>query len=681
MPRQLNPDRVKVPVRRRTTADGDQTNGNWWALESERKRGAALWETVQILNVAHSARHMNDALLIGLYENRPPYWLGKRVDPLLSMSIESAGRRVPLNLVKSVIDTAMAMLGKNTAELRAFTSGGSWRDQRKAKQITKYNKGAFYLNGFHRQQQRSFIDGCLTGGRGAVKFWPDFQDGIVRCQRTHPRQILWNEMEGDEPRNLFQWRPVARETLLRRFPQKAETIAKAKPSVNPVNPAYRRATELYSHADLVDVAEGWHLGHRNEEDSGRHVLQVDSGCLVDEPWAFDMFPFATFCWDDADEGWGGRPLADTLAGFQTEISRHIRIYRKALERAAAMAGPWLEQTAEPETEGEFNQGEPWTPHKYRGKEPIFAAPPALDSGFLEYILFQYDKAFAEAGFSMLQAQGEKPAGVDAAVALREYNDITATRQVPKGQRYERQTEDGGKIQMFCSKRLFSGAKSKSIKVRAPGTRFLEEVDFKDIADVDESAYILQQSATSSLPTHFVGKLNAVVDMVRGGLFPKKQIEAGLGLRLLQMPDLEKEIDIETSARELTGYQVDEALYEGHYVAPEPYQSPEMLLEVAQNSYLLAKTMTGVPRRNKRLLERLMSEAQALIKKRQLAAPAPAANPAGPGAQALETGAPPPFTPPAGPPQQVITETPATPLPQQPPLPTPAVPSAAPALPV
>jgi hypothetical protein len=666
--------KTRVPARRLKASDPSLRDGTWWGLDGEKQRGQALWDTVQILNKEHAPRHFDDAAMVGLYRNQPPYWSGARRDPLLSATVVTqSGQRVPMNLVKSVIDTAAAMLSKNTAELRAFTSGGSWRDQRKAKQITKFNSGAFYLNGYHRHQQRSFRDGCLTRGRGAVQFWGDRKAGAVRCARVHPRTLLWNDLEGDNPNNLYQWQPIAREVVLRRFPEKRAIIEKCPPSVNPVNPAYKRQSAVFQHADLIDVASGWHNGFRNEEDSGRYIVQLESGNLWDKPYPCEMPPFATFSWDDEDEGWGGIPLADTLAGYQSEISQHLRIYRKALMRAAAMAGAWFERTSEAKDDA---TGDPWADHYYVGKEPVFAAPPALGADFFQFIMWQYDKAFAEAGFSQLQAQGTKPEGLDAAVALREYNDITATRQVPKGQRYERQTEDAGKIQMQIARELYTGEDKVSVKVAAPGTKFLEGVDFSDIADMEEDAYVLKQSATSSLPTHFVGKMQAVAEMIRSGLIPKAQVEQGLGLRLMQMPDLEKEIDIQTSTRDLAYMQVDEALYEGRYLAPEPYQDVNLLLQQAQNTYNFAKTLEGVPRKNMRLLERLISEADAVRKRAR--PPELGMMPTTPAAQAMAPGMPPQIGAAPGQVNTQVIEQPAVPLQQPAPLPSPAVPSAVPA---
>ncbi len=668
--------KIKVPLRHSTKPGANQkpdNDGQWWAASTKKLRASQAWDTIQMLSSAHGPRFMTDAAYNGLYENEPPYWMNAGVTQAPgspAFVTDDSGRRVPVNGAKSVIDTAAAMLSKNLAEVRAYTNGGKWRDQKRARGMTKYISGVFQASQFHRHQQLAFIDGCCSRARGAVKFWGDTKTGAIKCGRAHPRTLLWNDLEGSDPRSFYQNDQRAKESLLRQFGsdgKAAEAIAKAPEASTLSTLAFRKKSILSLHADMVDVGEAWHLGYNGEEDSGRHILTVNGYPLVDEPWPLEMFPFVFFTWEDSDEGWGGRPLIKQLAPYQLEINRYLRIHRKALERAAAMAGAWLERTSEV-VEDEYQNGEPWTARSYVGQPPVFAAPPALGPDFFQFIGWLYDKMLGEAGISELQAQGTKPAGLDAAVAMREYNDITATRQVVKGQRYERMTVDAGNLIIALSKRLFKD--HPDLMVRAPGKKEIELISFKDV-DMEADAFVLRTDATSALPTHFTGKLQTVIDMIRGGVIPDDQVKSGLGLRLLQMPDLEKEADNETASRDLAQMQVDECLYEGNYVSPEPYQDPQQLLTYAQNAYLHSQAWDDCPKKNRQLLERLMSQAESML-------PANNQPPATPGQQQGGLGAA-AFAPQGGPPVAApVVETPAVPVPQQAPPSSPAIPSAAPA---
>lgn len=215
---------------------------------------------------------------------------------------------------------------------------------------------------------------------------------------------------------------------------------------------------------------------------------------------------------------------------------------------------------------------------------------------------------------------------------------------------------------------------RDIIVRAPGTKFLDEIKWSEV-DMDEDAFVLQMSETSSLPTHFVGRMQVVSEMIRSGVLPEGKVRSGVGLRLLQMPDLEKEVDVETASRELAEMQVDSALYDGKYTPPEPYQDLQLLIERAQNTFMWGRTLKDIPAGNLRKLERLISEASRMLQRMQ---PPPTAAPAAPG-QPAAGGVPAQPGLPAlgGPPAQVsVTGQAAVPLGQPAELPVPAVPSAA-----
>ncbi len=660
--------KIKHQVSSRTGANQEaRTDGNWWRPEGGRQSAQALWDTVTILNTSHGSRRALDSLYVGMYENEAPAWMGSMAPrtPNEAPQFDHRGRRVTLNVGKSVIDTITSMIAKNLAEVRVLTNGGTWREQRRAKDLTKYLSGVFRLAGYHQAQQRSFIDGCLTRARGLVEFWADKKAARVRCRRTHPRTILWNDLEGEEPQNLFQRLAVPRESLLVAYGAKhREAIENAPKAVTPVTSSNRRLIGLAQYADMVDVYKGWHLPP-DPKTPGRYMLVINGGgrgdnqvALVDDPWKLDCFPFADFSWQDADEGWGGKPLMDTLAGYQKEVGQMLRTWRTALGRAAAMSGPWVEDGSETIMD-ELTDGGMWQPRKYRGTPPTFSAPPALGPDFFQGMNWLYDKAFAEAGISMLQAQGMKPGGLDSGEALIQYNDITATRQVIPGQRLERQSEKAAKISIALSRELY--VDNKELQVLAPGTKFLQQIRWRDV-DMDEDAYQLQASAVSALPQHAAGRIQALVNMIKGGLLPPEEIQGGLGLKLLNFPDLEKVVTMNTANHELATMQADSALYEGEYIGPEPFQDLGLLKSLATKQLLVAYQLKDVPAKNLRYLERLAVQADALQKRGMAPVPqAPAA--------ALPAM-------PAGPPGLPAV----APAPGVAPLPMPAVPTTAPALP-
>lgn len=600
----------------------EMRDGRWWSLGEERDRGEALWSTVKILDRHHSPRHMMDSLYIGLYENSPPYWLGNQAprSSVTPLGIDVSGTKVTLNVIKSVVDTVAAMIAKNMAELRVVTSGGTWREQQRAKGLTKAVSGCFYETRFHQHQQRAFVDGCLTR-KGAVKFWADRNAGKVRCERVPPHTLVWNDLEGDEPRNLYQVVPMSRDTLIAAFPAHAEAIEKAPQSTTPIQPNWRRPSGMASYADMVDVCEGWHLPP-SRDIAGRHAMMIEGQVLIDEDWSHEFFPFATYSWDDAYYGFGGRPLAETLVGYQIQLGRKLRVLQAAQDRACVPR--WMVE-GDTEVTGDHLTNEILGVVRYRGIEPRIVPGVALPPEFYTFIDWLYEKAFAEAGISLLQSQGTKPSGLDSGASLREFNDITATRQVIKAQRLERMTEQAGNIVIALMRDMYAG--NKSLVVRAPGTKVIEQIKWRDV-DMEEDAFVLRSFAVSALPTHPAGRIAAVVDMIRGGLLPQAEVQGGLGLKLLNFPDTEKVVTLETANQELAQKQVDAALYDGEYLGPEPYQDLVVLRSLAQRQAVHAMTLTGVPEKNLELVRRLAAESDEMLR-RAAPAPAPAALPAAP----------------------------------------------------
>lgn len=665
-----NPARTKLRARVSSKSTEKGGDGRWWAAPEGEKRGAALWETVEVLDKYNGARHMRDALYVALYENELPHWLWAGGTALASPANpaglalgEGSGFKATFNLIKSVTDTVAALLSKNLAEVRVLTSGGTWKQQQRSKLLTKYIAGAFDAMDYHQHRQRAFIDGCLTR-KGAVKFWADKARAKVMCERVAPHTLIWNELEGDSPQNLYQKMPQPRELLASEFPEHSEAIAKADAARNPLNPAYRRTSGLGEHADMVDVVEGWHLAAGLDEDGkpkgGRHVVMIEGTVLLDEEHTHDFFPFATYVWDDAYQGWGGRPLADIVYPYQRRLGRMMRTIQRAQDLACI---PRIFREKGSEVVGDHITNEVGGIVDYVGTPPTIAAWTSMPPEYYEFFWQLKEEAFADAGISLLQSRGEKPSGLDSEPSLREYNDITNTRQVTKGQRLETMDKQAARIMIALSRDLYED--QPKLQVLAPGTKFLQQITWREV-DMEEDTYTLRSFAVSALPTHAVGRIQTVTELIKAGIVPQEEAAGLLGF-----PDLEKVTTLMNANRDLAMMQVDAALYEGEYIAPEPYQDTELLVTLATKELLFSKQLKDVPRKHTDFLLRLISEGNLLTKRKTQ--PLPQAGAPVPGGMLS-----PPSAMPAPPPGVVPAAQMAPNVPEAAALPSPALPTVAPA---
>jgi hypothetical protein len=609
------PGRMKMTLPWRMDGKGGEAeatgdHGRWWAEEDEDKARSIALGCFRQLAAQMGNIHFRSALHTALYEGEEPPWLGALLpsaSPLFysSSSPRSNGTRARANLIRRCIDTGVATVGKNVVEVRCVTNGGSWRLQKKARQRTKFINGSLREMCFHEAQMRGMVDGMTTRTGGMIKGIIDFENETIKCKRVHPKSFVWNEAEGPEIRTLYERTPTTRDEVLARYPDQKSWIMKAKNSESLTS--IRGAKPNAQLADMIDVTECYHLG-TSDKNPGRMLVVLENCTLADEEWTFPGFPYARFCWDRADEGWQCRPASESLIGYHDAIGRTMRRIDKA-QGLMCVPRVWLEENSDVEEDNLTNEVGGVGHH--RGSPPTFSTAPAMPPEVYRWLDWLFEQGMADLGFNGMQTQGLKPAGLDAGVALREYNDIANTRQVPKGQQLERQTEYMGDLIMYLGAKL--AEKVPSFAITALGAGSYERIKFSEVNE-DSRDIRISSNPVSALPSTTPGKIQTITDLIKGGLLPPEEIQGGLGLKLLNFPDLEKVITMETAMRDIAEMQVDLALYEGKYLAPEPYQSAaglKILKTLSARAYFQALMLDGVPERNMDMIRRLMSESDLL----------------------------------------------------------------------
>jgi hypothetical protein len=630
---------VRLPHKIGTMArefDATTDHGRWWEEPDEDSRASALRNVTKVIQGMHAGRYLYDSLYTGLYENQPPYWVGvmqPQAPGLVQFgSSVTSMTRSRVNVLRRCVDTAASMLAKNPAEIRCETDGASWKLQKRARQQTKFVNGVLRSSGFHEVQKRTFVDGCLSRAGGIAKFSIDYANEKITCTRVHAAHVVWNDYKGEAPDDLSFAYPEARSKLESLYPDHADKIRGCTPFVRPLNQAYRRMVGSEHMADQVEVIESYHLAY-SEDKPGRHLITIANCVLIDEEWAYDFFPIARFLWAKADQGWANSPMADQIIGYHNEVGERMRTESRA-QKLACVPRVFIEQGSEI-VEDEITNEIGGLVH-YRGTPPTIAPATALPPEFYQRTDALIQKALADVGINEMQSAGQKPMGLDSGKALREYNDTGSARQILKGQAIELQTEDAGKIVFHLAKML--AEKCPGFAANALGARSFEKISWKDV-DGDANDVRFRSNPVSALSSTTSGRIQDVTDLIKGGLLPPEEVQSGLGLKLLNFPDLEKVVTLETAMRELAEMQVDGALYDGEWIAPDPYQTAVglgMLKMLAARSYYHALQMDGVPAKNVELLRMLMAEADALTQRLQgqpniaqpgAAPPAPAPAPA------------------------------------------------------
>ena len=554
------------------------------------------------LEEQHSQRLALDRLILRQYYGRGgTTQVAQAVQASSSQNILKAVESVRqggFSLIRAAIDTAVSLVARMPA-VKCQPTGETFSVRRRTKLQTRFLNGVMYAVDLKKRAHQAFIDGC-TARVGALLFYVDNED-TIRCERVNPLDLFWDETEDSvSPRNLARVHAVPRMQLAARFPDHAQAIS----SLPRYSPTSNPGVNLWSQddGDRVKVVEGWCLPLG--KDKGAHVVQSGDLTLAREDYPFERHCVATYRWGTSFDSFGGKPLGEILIPYQLWTNRIVRMIDEGLKNCI----PRLMVHENAEVEG----------YTTTSMEKILWAgqiPPTvqmgegLSSDLVAWRDTLQREAFNEAGVNIAAVAGVKPAGLTSAVALREYQDIANSRLIAPTAAFDAFITDCAKIILMLAETTYV---KEPARVRAPGTKQLDEIEWK-AGQLKESEYSVEVQATSALPLTVSGRLDFVKELLAEGLISRET-----GTRLLQLPDVEAELDRLNAPRDLAEKQVEMALWEGKYAPMNPYQDPNLVLEIGTAEYMKADLNGTFPPENMEILRRLIANAQSMVK-----APAPA----------------------------------------------------------
>jgi hypothetical protein len=328
-------------------------------------------------------------------------------------------------------------------------------------------------------------------------------------------------------------------------------------------------------------------------------------------------------------------VAELLAGIQVEMNRLVRSISEQLRRKGRGRIFYPKNSVNPEhLDNSIAPAIPYT----GGVPPTVENSPAVSQDEFMQVDRLYQRAFQIVGMSELSAQSKKPSGLDAAVALREFNDIETERFAFFVMAYERVFMDFAELSLD----LIRESGGKGYKVKLPNKRFMVELDFKDIG-LEKDDYVIQMYSSSSLPSTPGARLQRVEELRQGGY-----IDMAAAKRLLDFPDVDSEMSLQNAAADDVDASLSMILDQATPEMPvlEPYQDLDLVIQRGTVHYLYAKHH-GCDEERLDMLRQYIDLAAA--QKLEMMAPPP--EPPPPGMEGMAPGAP---QSPAGPMSNNVT---------------------------
>jgi len=562
----------------------DNNNGNthndrnfWWKLEKNQvhDRVFAVAEEIEF-NQSH-LRHRWEQFA-RLYSNR----IEIGITTTREQPIDDFDTLVTKNVVKSVIDTARSIIAKNRVRVRVLTNGAEWTDKRKAKKLEQFLYGEMKARKAWELGPQVFIDACVFG-TGAFKVIEGKKK--VKLERVMISEILVDERTAHrgDPREMFQRKLVDKHVLIEKFPKFRLQILDA---------AGRREfwAEKSIPDEMVIVIESWRVNER-------HVITIDGETILDEPYKREDYPFVFYRWGGMPlTGFYGLGLARDLQGIQIRINQ-LNAFIKECQDLIAVPRIFVEagsQVSPLEANNEI--GSFFT---YRGNAPTFFTPQALNAEIYNFVTELEESAFRLAGISQLSAQALKPAGLESAVALREFNDIETSRFAIQAQMYENMFLELGRKMVMAGKNVYASTQ----RVKFTDRQVIHEIEWGKI-DMEEDRFDLDIQPASVLSMSPSARLQAVVELAQVGAIQGPEIQ-----RLLNHPDLQTHNE-RTTADVRDAERVEELLLDGDFEPPEPFQNHALLLPRLQFLILHAKA-EGAPEEIIENIRTYISQVEAL----------------------------------------------------------------------
>lgn len=592
--------------------------GRWWSKDAAEARGRVMVDTAKAIESAPGEMERADLNLLygSMYEGRPLqslYQYGGAVAMSGGISGLVNAPEVTWNLTRSVVQTIASQVSRARPRARFVTTGGNYKQKRRAKKLTTFCDGLFAETDLYETTQQVFIDaGCFDIGAVQV-----FRDGDrLKAERVLACEILIdaNSAIYGKPRTLYRRRFIDRDVAMARWgttDELREKIAEA-PSADPVFDG--------AHTNLIEVYEGWHLRSSRKAKDGYHAIGIDGidEPLFEEEWTKDYFPIVLFRIDPALAGPYGVPAAATLLPIQVAVNTLLdKIARAqhlaAVPRVALQRGSKIKKSDITNGMGSIIE--------FSTVGPTFFTPTALSPEVYAHLERHFQRGFELYGVNRSFAAGMTDSGA-AAIKVREDVEVQTARFAVLAQRWERLHLQIARIMVDMARDIYRD--NKEMRVSAPGTALLESIDWSEV-NLEEDAYVIQPYPTSILPTTPQGRIERVKELVADGIWTQQRAESAL-----DDLDVDSAMSMERASEKDVERMCEGMLVDGRYEGPEPWMDLATCLRIA-SQYVSAGRIDGAPRKHIDLLYRFMDDV-AEIKKTITPPPAPA--PAAPAAMPM-----------------------------------------------
>lgn len=533
---------------------------------------------------------------------------------------QSEYSRVPLNVIKVMVDAVHARLTRPAIAVEFLPAGGNWSLRTKSRQMGQFVRQQQHQCSLRSKEDSAVLDSQIYG-IGAVKTSPHPKVAEIENHRVCPWDIFVDPVEADaneKVSHLYQRAYVARGRLKKLFPAHAKKIEDAGRLSVERNGDWAEEgsdTPTTPTGNLVELIEGWKLPSWPGAGDGKHVLFIDGAVLDYSDWENDDFPFSFTYWKkDPTVGFWGISQVEELLGLHFDINTSILHTEKAIE---IMPKPYLLAPAD----GEINEGQLGNGAgiiiNYTGRAPQLVLPQSVPLDVVQYTNQQWQRALQVSRLVAMGLPEKAGNAAETGQAFKDIVDIQSTELAPNFKFREDFCIRLAEQQIVAGKQLDLREKAEGRggfkTVLRKDRNTVEAVDWASFdLDPRKDSYVVQAQPTSALSQTFGGRLSEVKELVGLGAIPMSR-----AFKLLDIPDLDGEMRIQNAPLDAIEKAMELILDEGELIEPEPTTDLRLALKVSQGYINLAQAM-GVEDERINMLYQYLSSVTTLIEEEQRA---------------------------------------------------------------
>lgn len=593
---------------------------DWWDIEKEAgpnpNLASAIIRTAQDIEQRQKSIHEGHRRHAKLYAGYLPQALGWGVSA-------TANTRAPFEATKAVVrslcDTATALIVRSRPKATFVTDGADWETQLQAEDLDQFTQAQFEAGGLYQVAPRVFHDTTVFG-TGGWKYVPEGKGESfkLRYERVLIDDIIVDEdecREGLEPENVYHRVMVRKAAVLKKY-AKGKDAKDIKWRIEGAKNA--GWPSRYVPADRIVLVEATHVG----PDGCRRVLCADGIVLRDEVWPFDFHPFTFLWWALPPSGFYGDGIAYRQLGRQQRITYMYRWIQRCHDLFATPRA-WVDPAGGAPTMQMSNEiGQVIMARRPPTFEQKQVIPPEVYRWLNELEAGGYE----DEGISQVSAQNQLPPGLESAPAQREFNFKEGQRFAPVSQRWEEAIAiDCARKTVAMFRHNFQNHKANP-KAKWANRRLVSYIEWPDL---DEKAYVIRPEASSLDALSPSARTQSALELAQTGWISPQE-----GRALVAHPDLRESDELGT-AGETYAKMVLQKLRKGEVVNVDEYADLNALDRVVRAGRLIA-IQRDAPQRIIDNMSRYLDELDALKQAALAAAQEQAMMAAGGGA----AGAPP-----------------------------------------